>query len=166
MRYLWAQQGEDGGFHSSTYGLLRSGQSLTPFVLNALLEVPSGIEPARPDALNRALSFIRKNTRVDGTLGRMDQTAADYAKIVIAAYDAAKAADPDCKVGIAAKSVAINYLDQAIKAGAELVFVWGGDGLVQRCVDSLVGHDILVAVLPVGTVNLFASNMGILDDLE
>jgi hypothetical protein len=48
-----------------------------------------------------------------------DQTAADYAKIVSAAYDAAKAADPACKVGIAAKSVAINYLDQAIKAGAK-----------------------------------------------
>ncbi|HLX61168.1 MAG TPA: endo-1,4-beta-xylanase [Planctomycetota bacterium] len=48
-----------------------------------------------------------------------DQTAADYAKIVMAAYDAAKAADPDCKVGIAAKSVAINYLAQAIKAGAK-----------------------------------------------
>jgi len=48
-----------------------------------------------------------------------DQTAADYAKIVAAAYDAAKAADPDCQVGIAAKSVAITYLDQAIAAGAK-----------------------------------------------
>lgn len=48
-----------------------------------------------------------------------DQTAADYAKIVIAAYDAAKAADPTCLIGIAAKSVAINYLDQAIAAGAK-----------------------------------------------
>ncbi len=48
-----------------------------------------------------------------------DQTAVDYARIVMAAYDAAKAADPDCKVGIAAKSVAITYLDQAIKAGAK-----------------------------------------------
>jgi len=48
-----------------------------------------------------------------------DQTAVDYAKIVIAAYDAAKAVDPDCKIGIAAKSVAINYLDQAIAAGAK-----------------------------------------------
>jgi len=34
-----------------------------------------------------------------------DQTAADYAKIVIAAYDAAKAVDPNCQIGIAAKSV-------------------------------------------------------------
>ncbi len=48
-----------------------------------------------------------------------DQTAADYAKIVMAAYDAAKAVDPDCKIGIAAKSVAITYLDQAIAAGAK-----------------------------------------------
>jgi glycosyl hydrolase family 42 (putative beta-galactosidase) len=48
-----------------------------------------------------------------------DQTAADYAKIVVAAYDAAKAADPNCLVGIAAKSVAITYLDQALQAGAK-----------------------------------------------
>jgi len=46
------------------------------------------------------------------------QTAIDYAKFVIATYDAAKKADPDCKIGIAAKSVALNYLDQALAAGA------------------------------------------------
>lgn len=48
-----------------------------------------------------------------------DQTPADYAKIVIAAYDAAKAVDPNCLIGLAAKSVHINYLEQAIKAGAK-----------------------------------------------
>ena len=48
-----------------------------------------------------------------------DQTAADYANIVKAAYDSAKAADPTCLVGMAAKSVDLNYLDQAIKAGAK-----------------------------------------------
>ena len=48
-----------------------------------------------------------------------DQTAADYAKIVIAAYDAAKAVDPRCKIGMAAQSVNVNYLEQAIKAGAK-----------------------------------------------
>jgi len=39
-QYLWAQQAEDGGWHSRAYGLLRSGQSLTPFVLDALLDQP------------------------------------------------------------------------------------------------------------------------------
>ena len=28
---------------------------------------------------------------------------------------------------------------RALKQGAELVFVWGGDGMVQRCVDVLAG---------------------------
>lgn len=48
-----------------------------------------------------------------------DQTPADYAKIVVASYKAAKKADPNCFVGIAAKSAAINYLDQVIAAGAK-----------------------------------------------
>lgn len=48
-----------------------------------------------------------------------EQTPADYAKIVIAAHDAAKAVDPDCLVGLAAKSVHVNYLEQTIRAGAK-----------------------------------------------
>lgn len=48
-----------------------------------------------------------------------DQTAADYAKIVVSAYDSAKAVDPSCLIGLAAKSVHVNYLEQAIKAGAK-----------------------------------------------
>ncbi len=48
-----------------------------------------------------------------------DQTAADYAKIAVSAYDAAKAADPSCRVGLAAKSVHVNYLEQVIEAGAK-----------------------------------------------
>lgn len=63
--YLWAQQAADGGFHSATYGLLRSGQSLTPFVLGALLRVPG----ADPGAVDRAIAFIRRQTRADGAVG-------------------------------------------------------------------------------------------------
>src|SRR5262245_4974613 len=77
-QYLWSQQAEDGGFHSSTYGLLRSGQSLTPFALNTLLEVPDNVATAPAGAIDRALAFIRRNTRADGTLGLMDETSADY----------------------------------------------------------------------------------------
>jgi diacylglycerol kinase (ATP) len=58
------------------------------------------------------------------------------------------------------------FVRRARKAGAELVFVWGGDGMVQRCVDGLIGRDVPMAVLPAGTANLFANNMGIPDDLE
>ena len=44
--------------------------------------------------------------------------ASDYAKVVVATYDAAKAADPGCQIGMAAQSNHVNYLEQAIKAGA------------------------------------------------
>jgi YegS/Rv2252/BmrU family lipid kinase len=46
-----------------------------------------------------------------------------------------------------------------------VVFVWGGDGTVQRCVDALAGTDTAVAILPAGTANLLASNLGIPHDL-
>src|SRR5688572_25449508 len=52
------------------------------------------------------------------------QTPADYAKIVVSAYDAAKTANPDCLVGLAAKSAHANYLEQVIKAGAKDHFDW------------------------------------------
>ena len=49
----------------------------------------------------------------------------------------------------------------ALKQGADLVFVWGGDGMVQRCVDVVAGSDATMAIVPAGTANLFASNLGI-----
>jgi len=48
-----------------------------------------------------------------------DQTPADYAKIVVSSYDTARGIDPTCLVGLAAKSVHVNYLEQVIKAGAK-----------------------------------------------
>jgi hypothetical protein len=77
-QYLWAQQSEDGGFHSATYGLLRSGQALTPFVLVALLDAAGSASSAPPGAVERALSFIKANTNAAGALGLMDSASADY----------------------------------------------------------------------------------------
>ena len=55
---------------------------------------------------------------------------------------------------------------EAIKKGAELIFVWGGDGSVQRCIDAVVGSRVTLAILPAGTANLLANNLGIPIDLE
>jgi diacylglycerol kinase (ATP) len=49
----------------------------------------------------------------------------------------------------------------ALEQGADLIFVWGGDGMVQRCVDVVAGSDATLAIVPAGTANLFASNLGI-----
>lgn len=54
---------------------------------------------------------------------------------------------------------------KAIDRGADLLFVWGGDGMVQRCADALVGSDATIAIVPAGTANLLAHNLGIPQDL-
>jgi diacylglycerol kinase family enzyme len=43
--------------------------------------------------------------------------------------------------------------------------VWGGDGTVQRCADVLAGSGATLAILPAGTANLLAHNLGIPIDL-
>ena len=55
---------------------------------------------------------------------------------------------------------------RALDEGAELVFAWGGDGMVQRCVDVLAGSTVSLAIIPAGTANLFATNLGIPKDIE
>ena len=76
--FLWKQQAEDGGWHSRKYGLLRSGQSATPFVLNALLLVPADDYPMPQAKVDQALRFIRNHTGNDGALGMMDPMIPDY----------------------------------------------------------------------------------------
>ena len=55
---------------------------------------------------------------------------------------------------------------RALDEGAELVFAWGGDGTVQRCIDVLAGTGTPLAIVPAGTANLLATNLGIPQDIE
>ena len=57
-------------------------------------------------------------------------------------------------------------VEAALADGAELVFAWGGDGLVQRCIDVLAGTGVSLAIVPAGTANLFASNLEIPQDVR
>jgi YegS/Rv2252/BmrU family lipid kinase len=55
---------------------------------------------------------------------------------------------------------------RAVKKGAKLIFVWGGDGMVQRCIDALAGSKkVELAILPAGTANLLATNLRIPKDI-
>ncbi len=54
---------------------------------------------------------------------------------------------------------------KALAHGAEVIFVWGGDGTVQRCIDAVAGTGAVLAILPAGTANLLASNLQIPADL-
>ncbi|HKX47986.1 MAG TPA: YegS/Rv2252/BmrU family lipid kinase [Gaiellaceae bacterium] len=56
-------------------------------------------------------------------------------------------------------------VEKALADGAETIFAWGGDGTVQRCADAMAGSAARLAVIPAGTANLFASNLGIPEDI-
>ena len=54
---------------------------------------------------------------------------------------------------------------KALAQGAEVTFVWGGDGTVQRCIDAVAGTEAVLAILPAGTANLLATNLQVPTDL-
>jgi diacylglycerol kinase (ATP) len=57
-------------------------------------------------------------------------------------------------------------VEKALKQQADLIFVWGGDGMVQRCIDTAAGSGTTLAIIPAGTANLLATNLGIPKDIE
>ncbi|HWC08855.1 MAG TPA: diacylglycerol kinase family protein [Solirubrobacterales bacterium] len=56
-------------------------------------------------------------------------------------------------------------IERALAAGAELILAWGGDGMVRRCVNALGDTQVPLAIVPAGTSNLFATNLGIEADI-
>lgn len=57
-------------------------------------------------------------------------------------------------------------MDAAVAHGADAVVVGGGDGTIACAVQRLAGSGVALAVLPLGTANLFARDLGMpLDDI-
>ena len=56
-------------------------------------------------------------------------------------------------------------VERALEDGAELILAWGGDGMVRRCVNALGNTQVPLAIVPAGTSNLFATNLGIERDI-
>lgn len=61
---------------------------------------------------------------------------------------------------------ATELAQDAVKAGYDVVVAAGGDGTVGEVVDGVVGSDVAVGVLPGGTANLWAHEIGVSMDLE
>ncbi|WP_203843083.1 diacylglycerol/lipid kinase family protein [Winogradskya humida] len=67
--------------------------------------------------------------------------------------------------GLTGPHPGVGQTADAVRDGAELVFACGGDGTVMACVTALAGTDVALAVLPAGTGNLLAANLGLSGDL-
>jgi diacylglycerol kinase (ATP) len=55
---------------------------------------------------------------------------------------------------------------RALEHDPQLLIAWGGDGMVRRCASLLAGAPVDLAIVPAGSANLFATNLGIPADLE
>ena len=53
------------------------------------------------------------------------------------------------------------HVRHALAAGADVIVAWGGDGMMQRCIDVLAGTKATLVIVPAGTANLLARNLGI-----
>lgn len=51
--------------------------------------------------------------------------------------------------------------EEAVRAGLRMVIAAGGDGTINEIVQALAGHTTALGVLPVGTVNVWAREVGI-----
>ncbi len=60
----------------------------------------------------------------------------------------------------------IPTMQEAVRSGAPMVIVGGGDGSLSCTVDEVVERDCVFALLPLGTANSFARTLGIPLDLD
>lgn len=79
----------------------------------------------------------------------------------------AAASNPDLRVHLLRKSDNIHHLVKyAIQEGVEVIGVAGGDGTTNSVASALIGTDIPLVVVPFGTLNHFARDIGVTGSAE
>jgi YegS/Rv2252/BmrU family lipid kinase len=61
---------------------------------------------------------------------------------------------------------AIQFAKAAVKEGIDALAVYGGDGTLREAISGLIGSEIPLAILPGGSANVMATELGIPTDLK
>ena len=72
--WLFAQQGRDGGWHSTTYGQLKDGAAVTSLVLDALGHAPAAVQEKHAAAADNAYAFLDRGLARRDTIASPDGT--------------------------------------------------------------------------------------------
>jgi diacylglycerol kinase (ATP) len=131
--------------------LARAGK-VREVILEAVTGPADDSAPSVNSPLNVAVIAHRKKSLGEG-LPELRRTLAVHGVPDPAWYEISKSKE------------ATTRAEKAVVDGATLLIIWGGDGTVQRCLDAVAGRDVAVAVIPAGTANLLATNLGIPDDI-
>src|SRR5687768_5831118 len=70
--WLMAQQGADGGWHSTTYGQLKDGAAVTALALDAVGHAPAELQQKNAAALDKAYAFLDRGLVKRGTIASPD----------------------------------------------------------------------------------------------
>jgi hypothetical protein len=70
--WLIAQQADDGGWHSKTYGQLKDGAAITALVLEALSVAPKGRQGKHRSQIAKAFEFLDRGLAKRGTVASPD----------------------------------------------------------------------------------------------
>jgi diacylglycerol kinase (ATP) len=104
--------------------------------------------------VSRLAVIAHSGKSVDGGLPELRRTLARYG------------VDDPLWVEVPKSRKAPKQVRRLLEQGAEHFIVWGGDGMAQRCIDTLAGTGMTMAIVPAGTANLLASNLGIPKHIE
>lgn len=78
LRFVFAQQRDDGSIRSDVHGVLRPGCSTTATALLAAALLPERLRAPHAAAIARAFAFLRGRTAADGAIGLGGDEGVDY----------------------------------------------------------------------------------------
>jgi YegS/Rv2252/BmrU family lipid kinase len=112
-----------------------------------------------PRAFNRVSPSVRTIAVINASGGAPDLKSGELTPAKVQQLFAGKGVEVD--VRFAAGEGLEEALQEAIAAEPELLIVGGGDGTISSAARALRGRPIVLGVLPLGTLNHFAKDLGI-----